>query len=152
MVTETATSFEEAVPGPEEMARRIRAAKEWLVAEEAGTLVGFAYASEHRARAAYRWAVDVTAYVDSGHRRRGIARQLYATLFERLRVRGYRIACAGVAMPNDASVGLHRAMGFEEVGTYRGIGWKLGRWHDVIWLQLELAPRAPDPPSEPLPR
>jgi phosphinothricin acetyltransferase len=151
VVTETAASFEESAPGPEEMARRIRAAREWLVAEEADEVIGYAYASEHRARAAYRWAVDVTAYVDAGHRRQGVARELYARLLERLGVDGYRIACAGVALPNDASLGLHRAMGFEEVGIYRRIGWKLGRWHDVMWLQLDLAPGAPDPPSEPMP-
>jgi phosphinothricin acetyltransferase len=152
VVAETATSFEESAPGPGEMAVRIGAAREWLVAEEDGTVVGYAYASEHRARAAYRWAVDVTAYVDSRRRRRGVARELYATLLERLRADGYRVACAGIALPNDASLGLHRAMGFEEVGIYRRIGWKLGRWHDVMWLQLDLAPGAPDPPGETLAR
>jgi phosphinothricin acetyltransferase len=149
MVTETAISFEESAPGAEEMARRMRAGYDWLVAEEGDAVVGYAYATQHRARAAYRWAVDVSAYVGSGHRRRGVARDLYEALFQRLRERGYRVACAGVSLPNDASVGLHRAMGFEEVGIYRRIGWKLGRWHDVMWLQLDLAPEAPDPPTEP---
>lgn len=151
VVKETAISFEASPPGVEEMARRIRAAIEWFVTEEGDAVVGYAYASGHRGRPAYRWAVDVTAYVDSRHRRRGFARELYATLFDRLRADGYRVACAGVTLPNEASLGLHRAMGFEEVGTYRRIGWKLGRWHDVLWLQLDLAPGAPDPPSEPLP-
>jgi L-amino acid N-acyltransferase YncA len=150
VVAETAISFEESAPGAEEMARRMRAGYDWLVAEESGTVIGYAYATQHRARAAYRWAVDVTAYVDPGHRRRGVARDLYAALFERLRARGYRVACAGVSLPNEASVGLHRAMGFAEVGIYRRIGWKLGKWHDVMWFQLDLAPGAPDPPTEPV--
>ena len=149
VVAETAISFEESPPGVEEMARRIRAAIEWLIADDGEGVIGYAYASEHRTRPAYRWAVDVTAYVDSKHRRTGVARELYATLFDRLRSAGYRVACAGVTLPNEASLGLHRAMGFEEVGTYRRIGWKLGQWHDVMWLQLDLAPGAPDPPSEP---
>lgn len=150
VVAETAISFEESAPVAEEMARRIEAAKRWLVAEEDGGVIGYVYATAHRARAAYRWAVDVSAYVDAGHRRRGVGRELYATLFERLRADGYRVACAGVTLPNDASVAIHRAMGFEEVGIYRRIGWKLGRWHDVMWLQLDLSPGAPDPPSEPV--
>jgi phosphinothricin acetyltransferase len=149
VVAETAISFEESPPGVEEMARRIRAAIEWLVVEEGDAVLGYAYAAGHRGRPAYRWAVDVTAYVDPRHRRRGIGRELYAALFDRLRADGYRVACAGVTLPNEASLGLHRTMGFEEVGTYRRIGWKLGRWHDVLWLQFDLAPGAPDPPSEP---
>ncbi len=151
VVAETAISFEESPPGAEEMAGRIRAAKRWLVAEEDGGVIGYVYATDHRARAAYRWAVDVSAYVAAAHRRRGIGRELYAVLFDRLRDDGYRVACAGVTLPNDASVGLHRALGFEDVGVYRRIGWKLGRWHDVLWLQLDLAPGAADPPAEPAP-
>lgn len=151
VVAETAISFEEAAPGAEEMARRIRAAKKWLVAEEDGKVIGYVYATAHRPRAAYRWAVEVTAYVDSEQRRRGVGRDLYAALFEQLRADGYRVACAGVTLPNEASIGLHRAMGFEDVGTYRRIGWKFGRWHDVMWFQLDLAPGAPDPPAEPVP-
>jgi phosphinothricin acetyltransferase len=151
VVTETATSFEESAPGAEEMAGRISAAIEWLVAEVDDTVAGYAYASQHRARVAYRWAVDVSAYVDSAHRRRGVGQGLYAALCERLRARGYRMACAGVTLPNDASLAFHRGMGFEEVGVYRRIGWKFDRWHDVMWLQLDLAPGAPDPPAEPAP-
>jgi phosphinothricin acetyltransferase len=148
VVTESAISFEESAPGPEEMARRIRAGILWLVAEEGGEVIGYAYASQHRARAAYRWAVDVSAYVDSGHRRRGVARDLYRALFERLRGHGFRVACAGVTLPNQASLGLHRGLGFEEIGIYRRIGWKLGRWHDVMWLQLDLEPGAHGAPPE----
>lgn len=80
--------------------------------------------------------------------RTGGGRALYEALFARLATRGYRTAVAGMTLPNEASAGLHRAMGFEPVGTYRRIGWKLGGWHDVAWLQRELA-TGPEPPAEP---
>ena len=72
-----------------------------------------------------------------------MGRRLYEELFPVVRERGLRVLCAGVALPNDASDGLHRAMGFEEVGVYRRIGWKDGRWHDVRWWQLHLAGDGP---------
>jgi len=151
-IRDTTVSFEEVVPTLEEFSGRIRAATAthpWLVLEVDGRVVGYAYASQHRPRASYRWAVDVTVYVGPEHRGIGAGRRLYGELFERLRRRGFQVACAGVTMPNPASVGLHRAMGFEEVGIYRRIGWKAGAWHDVMWLQLELLPATDAAPSEP---
>jgi phosphinothricin acetyltransferase len=121
------------------------------VAERDGRVTGFAYASPHRARAAYRWAADVTVYVDAAHQRLGIGRTLYESLFELLRRQGLRILCAGVTLPNDASVALHEAFGFVHVGVYRDIGWKDGSWRDVGWWQLDLGAPAGDPPPEPLP-
>ena len=143
-----ATSFEEQAPDAAEMASRIRrigAAHPWLVAERDGVVVGFAYACRHRERAAYRWAADVSVYVAADHRRQGCAQQLYEQLLDALRARGLRIACAGITLPNPASVALHEGLGFVPVGVYRRIGWKLGAWHDVGWWQLELAP--PGPPT-----
>jgi phosphinothricin acetyltransferase len=90
-------------------------------------------------RAAYAWAVGVSVYLDHARHRTGGGRALYEALFERLAARGHRMALAGVGLPNEASVGLHRALGFELVGTYRRVGWKLGRWHDVAWYQRALA-------------
>jgi phosphinothricin acetyltransferase len=81
----------------------------------------------------------------------GVGRQLYTELLDRLRAQRFQVACAGVTLPNDASVGLHRAMGFEPVGVYKRIGWKAGAWHDVIWMELELTPATDDRPLEPLP-
>jgi phosphinothricin acetyltransferase len=150
-VRDTAVSFEEEVPSVAEFAERIRetlATHSWLVLEDSGVLVGFAYASRHRIRAAYRWAADVTVYVASSHHRLGVGRRLYSELLERLRERGFRVACAGVTLPNGASVGLHQAMGFRPVGVYRGIGWKISAWHDVGWWQLDLVPPE-GPPREP---
>jgi phosphinothricin acetyltransferase len=141
-VTHGTASFEEVAPTAAQLATRIAetsARYPWLVLEDDGRVVGFAYANQHRARAAYRWAVDVAVYVDAATHRRGAGRQLYEALFELLRRQGLLIACAGVTLPNDASVGLHRALGFEHVGTYPAIGWKAGAWRDVSWWQLQLA-------------
>jgi phosphinothricin acetyltransferase len=151
-VADGATSFEEPpAPTPEEMAGRIAATSRthpWLVLEDAGRVVGYAYACPHRSRAAYRWAADVAIYVDSEYRRRGAGRRLYGALLELMGRQGLRIACAGIALPNPASVGLHRAVGFESVGTYRRIGWKAGAWRDVEWFELLLGDDA-GPPAEP---
>jgi L-amino acid N-acyltransferase YncA len=153
-VTDAAASFEGAAPTAAEFAARMERMTRthpWLVLEDGDRVVGYAYASEHRARAAYRWAADVAVYVDPAHHGRGAGRRLYAALLDLLRRQGLRIACAGIAMPNDASVGLHRAAGFELVGTYRSIGWKAGAWHDVSWWQVLLAPGADGVPPEPGP-
>jgi L-amino acid N-acyltransferase YncA len=154
-VLESAVSFEEAAPDAEAMAARIArvaATHAWLVAEEDGVVAGYAYASQHRERAAYRWACDVAVYVDPAHRRRGVGRALYAALFERLRAQRFHVACAGITLPNRASVRLHEALGFEPVGVYRAIGFKAGAWRDVGWWQLRLRPpgEGAAPPAEPL--
>ncbi len=80
-----------------------------------------------------------------------MGRELYEDLFERLREQGVRVVCAGVTLPNEASVGLHEALGFEPVGVYPKIGWKLGRWHDVGWWQLALLPQDDEAPPDPRP-
>jgi L-amino acid N-acyltransferase YncA len=147
-VAETVISFEDEAPDAGEMARRIAAAAErhaWLVLEEAGEVVGYAYGGPHAARAAYRWACEVSVYLEMGRRRTGAGRALYEVLLSRLADRGYRTACAGMTLPNEASAGLHRALGFEPVGTYRRIGHKFGTWHDVAWVQRPLGD-----PSRPL--
>ncbi len=137
-VTDNWVSFETDPPDAREMARRIAAYGEshgWLVAEEDGRLAGYAYASPHRARAAYAPSVDVAIYVGDGFARRGIARQLYAALFDELRKRGFHAAFAGIALPNAPSEALHTAMGFTPIGIYREVGWKMGGWRDVGWWQ-----------------
>jgi phosphinothricin acetyltransferase len=152
-VEESVISFESEAPSVREMAGRIEAigaTHPWLVAERDGRVAGYAYASPHHPRAAYRWAADVTVYVDAAHQRAGVGRELYEALFELLRGQRLRIACAGITLPNVASVGLHEALGFVPVGVYRRIGWKDGSWHDVGWWQLELGALADEPPPEPL--
>jgi phosphinothricin acetyltransferase len=151
-VRDTAISFESEPPSVKEMADRIARACErhaWLVAEEDGRVVGYAYGGPFAPRAAYRWACEVSVYVERGRRRTGAGRKLYEALLERLRERGYRTAMGGMTLPNDASAGLHRALGFELVGVYRRVGYKHGAWHDVAWTQRMLAPESDEPPSEP---
>ena len=148
VVADSAISFEIEPPGAVEMGRRVAAVLQhtpWLVDDD-GCVRGYAYASKHRERAAYGWAVDAAVYVDAKCRGRGVGRGLYQKLFELLRLQGFAVACAGITLPNEASVALHDSLGFQTVGVYRGIGHKMGRWHDVRWSQLDLAPRTPDPP------
>ncbi len=147
----TAVSFEYAPPSAEEMASRMRAVTAqfpWLVLDDDGVVAGYAYATRHRERAAYGWSVDTAVYVSPSHRRRGVGRALYATLFELLRLQGYLKAYAGVTLPNSASTGLHEAVGFTLVGVYQGVGYKHGVWHDVAWYHIALQPERlnPEPP------
>lgn len=149
-VTDGFASFETTAPDAEAMAGRIASARAYLVAEADGAVVAFAYAGPHRDRAGYRWAVDVSVYVAASHQRSGLGRALYAELFDRLARRGFRIACAGITLPNPASVRLHEAFGFRLVGVYEAIGFKAGAWRDVGWWQCSLgAPRheAANPPE-----
>lgn len=153
-VLEGATSFEEAAPDESEMAdriSRISATHPWLVAESGGRLAGYAYACQHRERPAYRWSTDVSVYVEEEWWRQGIGRHLYGVLLDDLRRQGFRTACAGITLPNAASVALHERLGFIPVGVYRSIGWKAGGWRDVGWWQLDLAVEVLGAPAEPLP-
>jgi phosphinothricin acetyltransferase len=138
IVEQTAISFEDDPPTADEMAQRIEAAHAFLVAERGGTVVGYAYASAHRARAAYRTSVDVTVYIDERARRSGVGKALYRALLPMLRQQGFHAAFAGIALPNPASVALHESVGFTPVGVYREVGFKLGRFHDVGWWQMIL--------------
>ena len=141
-VRDTAVSFETEVPTAAEIRQRIADAQRghaWLVLEDDGRVVGYAYGGPFMTRPDYGWACTVSVYVEPGRRRTGGGRALYEGLLARLAGRGLREAMAGIALPNDPSVGLHRALGFAEVGTYRRVGWKLGRWHDVVWFQRSLS-------------
>lgn len=150
IVISTAISFEEVPPTAEEIEQRIAATLRtypYLVAIREGQVVGYAYASQHRARAAYRWAVDVTVYVAESERRTGVGRRLYDVLLPLLARQGYCSAYAGISQPNLGSVGLHERLGFQYIGTYPKVGYKLGQWHDVGYWHLELEART-CPPSE----
>jgi len=147
-VTDTVISFETEPPTTDEMAARIASAHAWLVYEDDGAVAGYAYAGTFHPRAAYRWATEVSVYLELGRRRTGAGRALYDVLLPHLTERGFRMAIAGMTLPNPASEGLHAALGFEPVGTYRDIGYKFGAWHDVAWTQRVLA-RGEDPPEEP---
>jgi L-amino acid N-acyltransferase YncA len=124
-----------------------QASHEWLVAEREGTVIGYAYAHQFAERAAYGWSCETSIYLATGARGQGVGRALYEELLEGLAWQGYRRAFAGIALPNEASIGLHRAFGFTEAGCYRRVGWKNGAWHDVAWMQLDLGPSETGPPS-----
>jgi phosphinothricin acetyltransferase len=143
----TAVSFETEVPSAKDFAARIDKALQgwaWLVAEVDGQCVGYAYGSGHRERAAYRWSTETSAYVRPSWQGKGLGRALYRSLFERLAERGYCNALAVVVVPNEASVAMHRAVGFETVGVFKRGGHKFGAWHDVMWLQRVLRNEPPD--------
>jgi phosphinothricin acetyltransferase len=144
IVRETAISFEVEPPTRMEMHERIATTLRhlpWLVCERQGEVLGYVYASPHRARAAYQWSVDVSVYIHAQARRTGMGRALYHALFELLTLQGLSQCFAGITLPNPASVGLHEALGFEPVGVYQAVGYKLGAWHDVGWWQRALRPR-----------
>lgn len=150
-VTDTVITFETAVPSVETIAQRIENALArhcWLVLEEGEAVVGYAYAHAFAERAAYDWSCESSIYLAPGLRRSGAGRALYTELFDRLEGRGYRRVFAGVALPNEASIGIHRSFGFEQVGTFERVGWKHGAWHDVAWLQRDLGAGDPDSPPE----
>jgi L-amino acid N-acyltransferase YncA len=145
-VEATTVSFEISAPTVEEFAARIAkaiAGWQWLVAEVADQAVAYAYASALRDRPAYRWSVEVSAYVHPSHQRQGIAQQLYTTLFEDLANKGFCNAYAAIALPNEASIKLHQSVGFEPVGVFKAVGRKFGRWHDVAWYQRMLRSTPP---------
>jgi L-amino acid N-acyltransferase YncA len=147
-VTDAAISFEMDPPDAATMASRVASTTSrlpWIVCESGSNIVGYAYATPFRDRAAYQWSVEVSAYVHQDARRAGVARALYASLFSVLVLQGFRNAYAGITLPNDASVGLHQSMGFTPVGVFQGVGYKLGSWHDVAWFERPLAPRDAEP-------
>jgi phosphinothricin acetyltransferase len=155
---DTAASFEHGRPSLGEFQRRIERINRthgFLVAEDAERIAGFAYAGAHRERLSYRWTCEVSVYLGEDHRGRGLGRALYEPLFALLEEQGYRMLLAGITVPNPASVGLHRSLGFEEVGVYRRVGWKAGDWRDVMWLARQLGPdthesEIPPPPGPPV--
>lgn len=150
IVRDTAISFELEVPTVGEMAERIETvltSRPWLICERGAEVLGYVYASAFRARAAYDWSPEVSVYVRSDAHRQGLARALYTALFEVLKLQRYCTVVAGATVPNPPSEELHRSMGFEPMGRYPAVGFKLGHWHDVAFWYLRLG----DLPEVPLP-
>ncbi len=155
-VADGVSSFEDRPPGAHEMGSRIEtlsARYPWLVAQIGDEVLGYAYATEHRTRAAYRWAAETAVYVHGAHQRQGAGARLYGALLPLLALQGLYVACAGITLPNPASVALHERFGFEPIGVYREIGFKHGAWQSVGWWLARLreqpagqAPSVPGPP------
>lgn len=146
-VEANAVSFELEAPSLEVFVARIEKALagwQWLVAARDGSVLGYAYGSMHRDRPAYRWSVEVSAYVSAEHHHQGIGRSLYLQLFQDLATKGYCNVYAGVTLPNAASVGLHQSVGFVPIGVFKSVGHKFGRWHDVAWFQRSLRDSPPE--------
>jgi phosphinothricin acetyltransferase len=145
-------SFEERAPTADEMRERIGSYTKthpWIVAMEDAEILGYAYACTHRARPAYRWAAETAIYVRESAQGRGIGKALYHELLRLLKLQHFHGVYAGITLPNDASIALHRSVGFTPVGVYREIGFKNGAWRDTSWWQLRLE-RTSAPAGEPL--
>lgn len=141
-VTSTAVTFELVPPDADQMRARIAAVQvghTWLVAVREGRILGYAYAQPFAERAAYRWACEVSVYVDPASRGEGLGSRLYSALLGRLAERGMQVAVARISQPNPSSDAMHSRFGFQRVGVLRRIGFKHGAWHDVALEQLELA-------------
>lgn len=140
-VEQTIVTFEEAPVSVEEMQARIEEvtpALPWLVDEQDGVVVGYAYAGQWKSRCAYRFSVESTVYLDRQYTGRGIGTRLYRQLVEALRSRSLHAVVAGIALPNAASVALHERLGFEKVAHFKAVGWKFDRWIDVGYWELLL--------------
>lgn len=145
-------SFENIAPDANEIARRMAAAADlypWLIAEDTAPLA-YAYASQHRTRAAYVTSVDTAIYCAPDARGKGVGKSLYRALLDLLTRQNYVMAFAGIVVPNEASIALHRAVGFELVGTYPNVGYKQGAWRETQWWGRRLADPQ-DPPAKQLP-
>ncbi|MFA9221203.1 MAG: N-acetyltransferase family protein [Sediminibacterium sp.] len=150
-VVDSAVSFELEAPSLEEFSNRIDSISKrfpYLIAEQNGTLEGYAYASAYRDRAAYQWNVEVSIYVEEDNKKSGVATKLYAELFAELKRIHICKAFAVIALPNEASVGFHHKMGFEKFATFENVGFKLNQWHDVLWMEKII--QSPETPTTPL--
>jgi len=152
-VLSTAISFEYEVPSVADFRdkiEKITAQYPWLVCTCGGEIIGYAYGSTHRERKGYQWSPESTVYMKEDHHRKGIARVLYSALFEMLKLQGYYSVYAGVLSTNMKSVAFHKAAGFEEIGLFRNIGYKLGEWHSNLWLQYSLRDHLLEEPGTPV--
>lgn len=147
-VEKTAITFEYDVPSVEEFFGRIEKTLErypYLVAEEEGVILGYAYASTYYGRETYNWAVELSVYVADENRGRGIGKQLYDKLEEILEQQDFVHFLACIALPNDASISFHKQRGYQQVAHFPKIGYKFDCWHDTVWLQKSL-----DKPARPI--
>lgn len=121
----------------------------WIVCELDNKIVGFAYASAHKPRCAYDWSADATIYLKSDVQSKGIGAKLYEVLFDQLKKQNIYNVYAGITVPNEKSIALHKKFGFEKIAVYKNVGFKLGKWSDVAWYHLQLIEITNNPP-EPL--
>ena len=140
-VRETAITFEYEVPSVQEFENRINKTLEtypYLVAEEDGQVLGYAYASTYYARTAYNWTTELSIYLHEDARGRGLGSQLYDALEEELEQRGFLRFLACIAVPNEASIAMHEKRGYVQVAHFPKVGYKFEQWHDIVWMQKTL--------------
>lgn len=153
-VLDGTATFELDPPSPEEMSARLASVRAkglpWLVAEVDGAFAGYAYLSPFRQRAAYRYAVEGSIYVEEAARRHGVGRALLAALVDQGRALGLRhiVGVISDSTTSQASIALHARLGFTPAGTWHQVGWKFDRWIDVHVMQLDLDPNG-GPPTAP---
>jgi len=138
-IEHTDVTFEDVPITADDIAARISKTQShnlpWLVYEEAGKTIGYAYASKWRSRSAYRFSTEVTVYLHHGQGGRGLGTQLYQQLFPELKALGYHLVIGGITLPNPASVALHEKMGMTQAGRFNEVGFKFGRRLDVGYWQ-----------------
>ena len=150
-IVKTSYTFETEVPTVDSFKERISSYLKnwpWLVCELDGVIAGYAYGTRHRERVAYQWSIESSVYVHDDYQRMGVARALYTALINILKLQGFRNLYAVINLPNDKSVSFHEKLGFEYFATYKNVGYKLGRWKNVGWWQLQLNEYSlePEPP------
>jgi L-amino acid N-acyltransferase YncA len=147
-IENTSYTFETEVPTIDSFKERISSYLQnwpWLVCEVDGVVAGYAYGAKHRERVAYQWGVESSVYIHDDYQRVGVARALYTALIDILRLQGFRNLYAVINLPNDKSVSFHENIGFEYFATYKNVGYKLGKWKNVGWWQLQLNEYSMDP-------
>ncbi len=134
----TPITFECDLPCQKEFAQRIRdilLSYPYLVGEENGQVIGYAYAHRQMERKAYQWNAELSVYLDESFTSKGWGKRLYSALIDILKLQGVRTVYGGVTLPNSKSEGLHRSLGFTPLGTYHNTGYKCGKWHHVMWFE-----------------
>lgn len=148
-IEQTAITFEYDVPSLESFRERfqsVTALCPWLVWEENGEILGYAYGVPAFERKAYAWCADLSVYLKPSAFGRGIGRALYAKLEQLLEAQGYRVLYALVTTANEQSVSFHKAVGYREIAVFPHCGWKLGAWYGVVWLEKDVG--ADTPPTD----
>jgi phosphinothricin acetyltransferase len=149
-IEDTSYTFETEVPDIKSFQERISSYLQtwpWLVCDIGGVIAGYAYGSRHRERIAYQWSVECSVYIHDDFQRAGVGKALYTALIDILRLQGFRNLYAVINLPNEKSVAFHEKMGFVYFAVYRNVGYKLGRWKNVGWWQLQLNDYIIEPPS-----
>ena len=149
-IENTSYTFETEVPTIDSFKKRVSSYLQdwpWLVCEIDGVIAGYAYGARHRERVAYQWSLESSVYIHDDYQRRGVARALYTALISILRLQGFRNLYAVINLPNDKSVSFHEKLGFEYFATYKNVGYKLGKWKNVGWWQLQLNEYSMEPES-----